>query len=98
MAMVNISEHTGAVLGVWLEVPKIAQNNVAITAGSLPSNPFNANTSIIRINTDAVCSIVFSPTPGATPVATLSDMRCPANYTEYFAVRPGDMVAVIANT
>lgn len=98
MATAYISEHSGAVLGVWLEVPKLVQNNVAITASSVPSNPFSANTSIIRIHTDAVCSIKFSPGPGEVPVATLSDMRLPSNYTEYFAVRPGDMVAVIANT
>lgn len=98
MAKAFISEHSGAVLGVWLEVPQLLQNNVAITAGSLPSNPFNGNTSIIRIHTDAVCSIRFSQSPGETPTATLDDMRLPSNYTEYFAVRPGDIVAVIANT
>lgn len=98
MATAYISEHSGAVLGVWIEVPKLVQNNVAITAGSLASNPFNQNTALVRIHVDAVCSVRFSPGPGEVPVATTADMRFPSNYTEYFSVRPGDMVAVIANT
>jgi hypothetical protein len=98
MSTAYITEHAGTLDGSNIvEVPKIVNNNVAITAGSLASNPFNANTAIVRITVDAACSVKFSQDPGLVPVATVADMRLAIGDTHLFGVRPGDIVAVIAN-
>lgn len=78
------------------EEPALADQTVAIGAGSLPSNAFNAKTAFVRIHTDAICSILF----GTNPTATAVNARLAANTTEYFAVVPGsgEKVAVIQNT
>lgn len=78
------------------EEPAIADQTVAIAAGSAQSAAFNALTSFVRIHTDAICSILF----GANPTATAANARLAANTTEYFAVVKGSVekVAVIVNT
>lgn len=57
------------------------------------SAPFSSRTRVIRVHTDTLCSILIGPAP-LTAVA-LGGMRMQANTTEYFAVRPGDCLAVI---
>lgn len=81
---------------VVADEPAIANQTVAITAGSVQSNAFNALTRFVRVSTDAVCSIEF----GTNPTATATTRRMPANTTEYFAVPLGASykVAVITNT
>jgi hypothetical protein len=74
--------------------PGTDQTPVVIGAVSLQSAAFGANTRIVRIHTDAICSIAF----GSNPTATTNTARMAANATEYFGVKPGDRVAVIANT
>ena len=73
--------------------PPIANNNVAIGAGA-SSNAFSANTKLIRVHSDAICSIVI----GAAPTATTADARMAANQTEYYQVVPGHKISVITNT
>jgi hypothetical protein len=80
------------------QMPPIAEQTVTIGMSSLPSEPFSGHTRFVQIHTDAMCSIAFSPTPGATPSATTSNQRLGANETRFYAVNPGDLVAVIANT
>lgn len=74
----------------------VEQTPVVIGAGSLLSAAFAASTVVVRIETDAICSIAF----GASPTATVNTMRMAADNVEYFAVPPGlaYKVAVIANT
>lgn len=72
----------------------IIENNVAIGGSHAESNAFNANTRLIRLHTDAICSFVI----GAAPVATTADARMAANQTEYYQVNPTDKVSVITNT
>lgn len=69
---------------------------VAITAGSVQSAALKANTTKIRIHTDAICSVEFGP----NPTATADSARLAANSTESFLVPPGQAfkVAVITNT
>lgn len=55
----------------------------------------NTNTRIVRLHTDAICSVRISSV-GA--VATTSSARMIAGQTEYFGVVPGDVVTVVANT
>jgi hypothetical protein len=72
----------------------IIEQTVAIAAGHAESAAFNARTTLIRVSTDAVCSIVI----GTTPVAAATSARMAANTVEYFGVRPGDKISVITNT
>jgi hypothetical protein len=80
-------------------MPPVAEQTVAIGAGSVQSNPFNAATAIIRVEADSVCSIEIGPTASGGPVATANTMRIPASAPgEYFAVQPGQVLAVITNS
>jgi len=74
--------------------PIVDQTPVAIGGGSLQSAAFNLSTKMVRIHTDAICSISF----GLNPTVTTNNMRLAGNQTEYFAVVPGQKVAVISNT
>lgn len=76
----------------------IAEQKLAIGVGSLAGAAFNSNTRIVRLHTDAICSVRFGPV--ATVTATSSDPRMAANQTEYYAVQPDGTltVAVITNT
>lgn len=76
-------------------VPAIAKQAVTFTGTSAASAAFNARTKMVRIHTDAICSIVF----GTTPVAVATDSRMAADQTEYFALSKADLkVAAITNT
>lgn len=79
------------------EMPPIAEQTVAIGAEA-DSAAFNAKTRVVRVHTDAICSIAF----GASPTATTSNARLAANSTEFFSVRPdltpGLKLSVITNT
>lgn len=69
------------------------QAPVAIAAGSAQSAAFNALTNLVRVHTDAICSIAI----GVNPVATAATARMAAGQTEYFGVVPGQKLAVITN-
>jgi hypothetical protein len=75
--------------------PIVEQVPLAIGASAAPSQPFNARTRIVRLHTDAICSIAIGP-PGV--VATAQNQRMAANQTEYKMVIPGYVVSVITNT
>lgn len=99
MAVVYITEYARAGLtprtGILAaEEPPVATQTVAITVGSVQSSVFNASTTFVRVATDAVCSVLF----GANPTATSTSPRFAANSVEYFAVMPGQRLAVITNT
>lgn len=101
MSTLYVSEYAGLATGpgrmnqipLVLEPAKVEQT-VAIGGASQPSAAFGADTIVIRVHTDAICSIVI----GKAPVATLVSKRMAADQTEYFGVSPGDKIAVIANT
>jgi hypothetical protein len=75
--------------------PALATQTVDIGASSVQSSAFNAQTNLIRVHVDGVCSISISVNPTATTTAT----RMAADTTEYFTVSPGasNKIAVIAN-
>ena len=81
---------------VVADEPPVANQTVAIGAGSVQSSAFNALTKFVRVSTDAICSIEF----GTSPTATATTRRMPANSTEYFSVPLGASykIAVITNT
>lgn len=101
MAKVYISEYVragiglnGQMLPVGEEPSVVEQTPVAIGGASVQSAAFGSTTKFVRIHTDAICSIAF----GSNPTATSNSKRLAANSTEYFAVYPGQKVAVITNT
>jgi len=75
-------------------VPPVAEQKLAIGVGSVPSAAFNAETKMVRLHADDICSIEF----GSAPEATTDNMRMAAGQTEYFGVSPGQKIAVITNT
>jgi len=85
---------TGAVI---LNEPPEAVQSVAIGGASAPSAAFGPTTRMIRVQADINCSIMVSPSPGATPVADTTQHRLAAGQTEVLAVKPGDLIAVISN-
>ncbi len=82
-------------VGQFAAQPPLAEQTVVIGAGSLQSSAFNTNTRFVRLNTDALCSVLFGTNP--TALAN-SSARMAANQTEYFGVPKGQAfkVAVIA--
>lgn len=99
MAKIYITEHKNPtyLLGAPLPVlayPPIASQTVVNTGATTQSAAFNAETKIICIHTDSICSVEF----GANPTATTSSRRLAANSTEFFEVVAGQKVAVVLNT
>lgn len=76
--------------------PETLTQKLAIGAGSVASSNFQAGTKIVRLHTDAVCSVLF----GVNPTATAANRRLAANQTEFVDVTglPNFAVAVITNT
>lgn len=67
---------------------------VDYTAGVTSSVAFRSITRLVRLHTDAICSVAFGP----NPTATTSNQRMAAGQTEYKFVRPGDKVSAVTNT
>ena len=98
MAVLYISEYVdagfiGGPQAVAAE-PALVNQTVAIGGTSTASSAFNSATRLVRLHTDAICSIKF----GTAPTAVATTARLAANQTEYFQVRGGEKVAVITNT
>lgn len=97
MAKLYISEYQrmGAYAAQAAQEPSLVeQTPVVIGAGSLQSSAFDAQTFVVRVHADSICSIAF----GEDPTATADSKRMAAGQTEYFTVAPGHKVAVIVNT
>ncbi len=76
-------------------VPALVKQTVALSGSSAQSAEFNKRTRMVRIHTDAICSVAF----GANPTATATDSRLAADQTEYFALSTtGLKVAGITNS
>ena len=94
MAKVYITEFVSIDLNVVRE-PPLAEQTVAIGGSAVQcSNAFHASTRVIRVHTDAICSIAV----GGNPTATASSRRLAADTTEYFGAEGGQKIAVITNT
>jgi hypothetical protein len=70
--------------------PSITTQKVTIGATSAQSAVLNAQTTLVRLHTDAACHVLFA----SDPTATTSSMRIAADGTEYMAVRSGGSVKV----
>lgn len=76
--------------------PANADQTVAIAGSSAASSAFANTTNLVRLETDAICSVKF----GTAPTATATTRRMQAGDIEYFGVPVGASykVAVITNT
>lgn len=93
VASVNTPSGPSQAIGQAPQEPPLAEQIVNIAASSTPSSPFGRATTMVRLHTDAICSVSF----GASPTATTTNKRMGAGQTEYFGVVPGYSVAVVAN-
>lgn len=73
--------------------PAVTRQNVTFTTTpAVQSAAFNANTRLIRINSDADARVTF----GADPTAVVTtDTLIVAGNAEYFAVVPGHKISII---
>ena len=93
-AGVGFTQVGGSYAAVPIE-PPLADYPVSFASGVANSPTFQARTILVRLATDAVCSVLF----GVAPTATTSNGRLAANQTEYRGVPDaGFQVSVIANT
>lgn len=98
MATFYITEFTGGLM-FGTPAPKdppVARQTIAIAGASAPSQAFNEATKMIKIHTDAICSIRIGAA-NQTPTAVTTDDRMAANQSEYRIVEPGAKLAVISN-
>ena len=103
MAVLYITEYAtlgvqqvGGMVSQTPQEPPLAEQTVSISGSSAQSSAFNAQTTLVRLHTDAICSVEF----GTNPTATSGKARMPANQTEYKTVPRGQnyKVAVITNS
>jgi hypothetical protein len=92
-ASVGRFSSSGAAVPIAQE-PGVNQTVMTISGTHAESAPFGKNTRLIRVHTDAICSIEF----GDSPVAGTGGCRLAANQTEYFGVSPGQKLSVVADT
>ena len=76
--------------------PAFVDQQITVSASSAASAAFGNSTGMVRISCDTTVSALFGA-PSATPTATATNMRLPANVPEYFRVRPNGKVAFITN-
>ena len=62
------------------------------------SNPFTGDTRMIEVTCDAVCSVRVGGTQAGGLTATTSDSRYFIGRVSFYVVKPGEQLAVIANT
>lgn len=99
MATLYVSEFGDLAIGraQAMNFPPLRTQTVAIGGTSEKTAlGFTENTRMVRVHTDAICSIMVGPLASVTAAAT--DPRMAADQTEYFGVRPGEGIAVITNT
>lgn len=81
--------------------PPLVEQTVAIGASSAQSAAFNAQTRLIRVETDAICAVTVGANPTATVASgTSGSGRMAANQTEYRGVPVGQSykIAVISTS
>lgn len=71
--------------------PHVDQS-IAIGGASAQSSAFGSFTRFIRVNASADCHVAFGP----NPTATTGNLMLTAKVPEYFEIKPGDKIAVIA--
>jgi hypothetical protein len=77
-----------------IELPALAQQQVANAGASTQSAAFQTKTRVIEVHSDSICSIAI----GANPTAVVTQGRLRADETRYYRVRPGDKIAAVLAT
>ena len=101
MATLYIAEYSGIAVpgpephGFQAPQEPSLDQTLAISGAPAASTVFAATTRMVRLHTDATCSVVF----GLNPVAATGNKRLAANQTEYFGVPAGAgwKVSVVTN-
>lgn len=75
--------------------PPVTTQSITITGTNATSAAFNANTNIVRLQSDANCSIAWSLTTSTIATATATSFLLIAGAPEYFGVLPGLSLAAI---
>lgn len=75
--------------------PEITTQVLDFGGGEQKSQPFNNETRLVYLHTDAICSVLFGSDPTA---AAANNKRLAANEGRFFAVTGGMKVSVITNT
>jgi hypothetical protein len=98
MATLYITEYAGISIGAGgypcPEEPALAEQTLTIGVGSVQSAAFNASTQLVRLRTDAICSVKF----GTDPTATAASARMADESEAFHGVNGAMKVAVITNT
>lgn len=100
MATLYISEYANLgkdQRGQWVPValePAITDQAVTISAVSAQSAALNALTTVVRLQTDTACWVLF----GTNPTATTSKKPLNAGQTEYFCVPANSNFKIAAIT
>lgn len=100
MATLFITEYSGLGSGPSQVVQgkKIASYTLALsTTPAYSTRPFDPATNIVRLHTDAICSVAIVASTTAT-AAAITDPRMAADNTEYFGVPNGHVVSAISNS
>lgn len=77
--------------------PGLAEQRISLTGASAASAAFNANTVLVMVHADDICSLAWS-TDSSSPTAVITAQRMAANETRFYGVRGGGKVAAILNT
>lgn len=97
----RIGQDPSGVVAVPIE-PELAKQTLAV-GSVVSSNVFQPATRLVRLHTDAICSVEFGYCPNGVPgglagaggpVATVTSARMAANQTEYHGVPQGGNFAV----
>jgi len=102
MAILKIAEFTdkGMHPPSLAKVPALAQQVITFSTATA-SSPFNAAANMVRLISDTICAIEFSDTAGAAATAATTAataIKLNAQVPEYFYVKPGSALNVIADT
>lgn len=84
----------GTVTSQSFPQPALTDQTVAISGSSAQSAAFNASTHAVMVECDTDCSVII----GANPTATTTNYLMGDGIPYFFAVVPGQKIAVIANT
>ena len=73
--------------------PNLRVQQLPVVSQSSQSSAFVDGTTFVRVHSSEACRVAF----GANPTADATSMRLAPNSTEFFGVRSGHKVAVIAS-
>jgi len=96
----SLNEYQVAGAGAQIaHCPPLVSQVVNFGATSTLSAPFGPTSRVLRVHTDTACCLCIGTSAAPVAVAGVSGVfRMAASQTEYFKVKPGDVLAVIVST